>query len=250
MTQFFADASQINNDEHRVVINGDDYNHIRNVLRMKPGEEFSVRCQGVPKEYRCGILEFTDDEVICEIRFVKDDDTELPVRVTIYQALPKADKMETVIQKCIELGAARIIPVRTSRCVVKLDEKKAKSKCERWQQIAESAAKQSQRGIIPLVGPVMDLDEALKDAEGLDVRLMPYELAGDMSSTRRIMSEISGGARVGVFIGPEGGFDETEVTRASEKGFVPITLGRRILRTETAAMTVMGWLVYLFDDKK
>ncbi|MCR4791597.1 MAG: 16S rRNA (uracil(1498)-N(3))-methyltransferase [Lachnospiraceae bacterium] len=249
MTQFFADASQINTDEHRLVITGDDYNHIRNVLRMKPGEEFSVRCQGVPREYRCGILEFTDSEVICEIRFIKEDDTELPVKVTIYQALPKADKMETVIQKCVELGAVRIIPVRTSRCVVKLDDKKADAKCVRWQQIAEAAAKQSQRGIIPVVGPVMDLDEALEDASKLDVRLMPYELAGDMAATRKIISETPPGASTGVFIGPEGGFDESEVTRASEKGFAPITLGRRILRTETAAMTVMSWLVYLFDDK-
>ena len=249
MTQFFADASQINTDEHRLVITGDDHNHIKNVLRMKPGEEFSVRCQGVPREYRCGILEFTDSEVICEIRFIKEDDTELPVKVTIYQALPKADKMETVIQKCVELGAVRIVPVRTSRCVVKLDDKKADAKCVRWQQIAEAAAKQSQRGIIPVVGPVMDLDEALEDASKLDVRLMPYELAGDMAATRKIISEIAPGASTGVFIGPEGGFDESEVTRASEKGFAPITLGRRILRTETAAMTVMGWLVYLFDDK-
>ena len=91
-------------DERRVVITGDDYNHIRNVLRMRPGEEFSVRCQGVPKEYRCGIVEFTDDEVICEIRFVKEDDTELPVKVTVYQALPKADKMELIIQNVIEEG--------------------------------------------------------------------------------------------------------------------------------------------------
>lgn len=249
MTQFFADASQINTDEHRLVITGDDYNHIKNVLRMRPGEEFSVRCQGVPREYRCGILEFTDTDVICEIRFIKEDDTELPVKVTIYQALPKADKMETVIQKCVELGAVRIIPVRTSRCVVKLDDKKAKAKCERWQQIAEAAAKQSQRGIIPVVGPVMNLDEALEDASKLDVRLMPYELAGDMAATRKIISEIASDAGVGIFIGPEGGFDENEVTRASERGFAPITLGRRILRTETAAMTVMGWLVYLFDDK-
>ena len=249
MTQFFADASQINTDEHRLVITGDDYNHIKNVLRMRPGEEFSVRCQGVPREYRCGILEFTDTDVICEIRFIKEDDTELPVKVTVYQALPKADKMETVIQKCVELGAVRIIPVRTSRCVVKLDDKKAKAKCERWQQIAEAAAKQSQRGIIPVVGPVMNLDEALEDASKLDVRLMPYELAGDMAATRKIISDIAPDAGVGIFIGPEGGFDENEVTRASERGFAPITLGRRILRTETAAMTVMGWLVYLFDDK-
>ena len=249
MTQFFTDASQVNTEEHRIVISGDDYNHIKNVLRMKTGEEFSVRVEGQPREYRCAVSEYTESEVICEIRFIKEDDTELPVKVTIYQALPKGDKLETVIQKCIELGAVRIIPVRTSRCVVKLDDKKAESKCARWQQIAEAAAKQSQRGIIPSVGPVMDFDEAMKDAGLLDMRLMPYELAENMAGTRDIFSGITSGASIGVFIGPEGGFDEKEVAKASESGFVPITLGRRILRTETAAMTVMSWLVFLFDDK-
>ena len=186
MTQFFAEASKVNTDEHRIVIDGDDYNHIRNVLRMKIGEEFSVRVQGQPREYRCSVKEYTESEVICEIRFIKEDDTELPVKVTIYQALPKGDKLETVIHKCIELGAVRIVPVRTSRCVVKLDDKKAESKCARWQQIAEAAAKQSQRGIIPAVGPVMDFEEAMQDAGLLDVRLMPYELAGNMALTRDI----------------------------------------------------------------
>ena len=249
MTQFFADESQVNIDERKVLITGDDFNHIKNVLRMKPGEEFSVRTQGSGREIRCAVSEFTDDTVICEIRFIKEDNTELPVSVTVYQALPKADKMETVITKCTELGAVRFVPVRTSRCVVKLDDKKASSKCTRWQQIAESAAKQSQRGIIPEVAPVMDLDEALADSEKCNIRLIPYELAGDMEGTRKIFAGIKPQDKVAVFIGPEGGFDEREVAQAKDKGFVPITLGRRILRTETAAMTVMGWFTYLFDDK-
>ena len=248
MTQVFADQSQINMDTHRVIISGPDHNHIKNDLRMKPGEEISVRCDGVPKEYRCGILEYTDSEVICEIRFVKEDDTELPVKVTIYQALCKGDKMETVIQKCVELGAVRFVPVATSRCVVKLDDKKSQSKTSRWQQIAESAAEQSKRGIIPSVGPVMNFDAAIADAKSLDHIFIPYELAEDMAKTRELFSGIKPGSSVGIFIGPEGGFDEKEVERAQEAGVLPVTLGRRILRTETAAMCIMSWFVYMFES--
>lgn len=248
MTQVFADQSQINMDTHRVIISGPDHNHIKNVLRMKPGEEISVRCDGVPKEYRCGILEYTDSEVICEIRFVKEDDTELPVRVTVYQALCKGDKMETVIQKCVELGAVRFVPVATSRCVVKLDDKKAQGKVARWQQIAESAAEQSKRGIIPNVGPVMNFDAAIADAKALDYIFIPYELAEDMAKTRELFSGIKPGSSVGIFIGPEGGFDEKEVEKARSEGVLPVTLGRRILRTETAAMCIMSWFVYMFES--
>lgn len=248
MTQVFADQSQINMDTHRVIISGPDHNHIKNVLRMKPGEEISVRCDGVPKEYRCGILEYTDSEVICEIRFVKEDDTELPVRVTVYQALCKGDKMETVIQKCVELGAVRFVPVATSRCVVKLDDKKAQGKVARWQQIAESAAEQSKRGIIPNVGPVMNFDAAIADAKALDCIFIPYELAEDMAKTRELFSGIKPGSSVGIFIGPEGGFDEKEVAKAQSSGVLPVTLGRRILRTETAAMCIMSWFVYMFES--
>lgn len=249
MTSVFAELSQINTADNTVVITGDDHNHIKNVLRMKTGDELSVRCESEKKEYRCGIKEYRDGETVCEIRFIKEDDTELPVKVTVYQALPKSDKMETVIQKCTELGAVRIVPVRTSRCVVKLDDKKAAAKCARWQLIAKGASEQSQRGVIPIVGPVMDLEDALIDAGKLDVKLMPYELAGDMEKTREIIGSIKTDSSVGIFIGPEGGFDKREVEEASDTGFISITLGRRILRIETAAMTVLGWMVYLFDDK-
>ncbi len=247
MTQFFADNSQIDRQANRVIITGDDYNHMKNVLRIRPGEEFSVRCPGEPAEYRCSVIEYTSSDAVCEIRFIKEDDTELPVSVTIYQGLPKADKFETVIQKCVELGACRVVPVRTARSIVKLDDKKAESKCARWNQIAEGAAKQSQRGIIPSVGPVMDFDEALEDSKDFEMKLIPYELAGDMASTRELMGRIKPGDRIGIFIGPEGGFESSEVDKASQAGFIPITLGRRILRTETAAMTVMSWLVYLME---
>ncbi len=242
MYQFFVEPSQIQGK--RVVITGNDVNHIRNVLRMKAGEEISVSNGVDGKEYRCGIEEFKEDEIICTLRFVKEDGVELPAKIYLFQALPKADKMELIIQKAVELGAYEVIPVKANRCVVKLDEKKAAQKNERWQKIAEAAAKQSKRGVIPNVHNVMDIKEAIVYASGMDVRLIPYELAGDMERTKQLIESVQAGQSVAVFIGPEGGFEEEEIQAAVDAGIEPVTLGRRILRTETAGLTVLSWLMY------
>ena len=246
MYQFFVEPSQIQGK--RIVIEGGDVNHIKNVLRMKPGEEIAV-VNGIDgREYRCGIQEFTEDEVICELRFIKEDGLELPARVTLFQGLPKADKMELIIQKMVELGVYRIVPVSTKRAVVKLDDKKAKSKVARWQGIAEAAAKQSKRRIVPEVADVCTFSQALQMAKQMEVRLIPYELAEGMAKTRELIEAVKPGQEVAVFIGPEGGFDEGEVAAAMEAGCEPITLGKRILRTETAGLTVMAWLMYQLEE--
>ena len=148
MYQFFVDEGQIQVAEKRVIIRGTDVNHIRNVLRMKPGEEISVSNGRDGKEYRCGIMKFDEECVVCELRFIKEDNVELSSRVYLFQALPKGDKMETVIQKAVELGVYRIIPVAARRCVVKLDERKAAAKIIRWQGIAEAAAKQDRKSVV------------------------------------------------------------------------------------------------------
>ena len=162
MYQFFVDPGQIQGT--RITITGKDVNHIKNVLRMKKGEEISVSNGLDGKEYRCGIEELLEDEVICTLRFVKEEGLELPSRVFLFQGLPKADKMELIIQKAVELGVYQVIPVSCKRAVVKLDEKKEKSKLTRWQGIAEAAAKQSKRGIIPEVKNVMTMKEAISDS--------------------------------------------------------------------------------------
>lgn len=248
MYQFFVEPGQINENDNRVIITGTDVNHIKNVLRMKVGEELAVSNGLDGKEYRCGILSLGDDCVECELRFVKEDGVELPVKVTLFQGLPKADKMEFIIQKAVELGVTEIVPVATRRCVVKLDEKKAALKIARWQNIAEAAAKQSKRGIIPQVCPVQNFQLALQSAGAMDVKLIPYELASGMEHTRELLSEIKPGQSVAVFIGPEGGFEESEIALAKEAGAEAITLGKRILRTETAGMTVLAWLGYLLEQ--
>ena len=230
MYQFFVEPSQIQGN--RIVITGSDVNHIKNVLRMKPGEEIAVSNGTDGKEYRCGIEELLEEEIICTLRFIKEDGLELPARVTFFQGLPKADKMEFIVQKLVELGAYRIVPVALKRSVVHLDEKKAKARQARWQSIAEAAAKQSKRRIVPEVGAVCTLKEALEQTKQMDLKLIPA----------------APGQEIGVFIGPEGGFEEAEVELAMQSGFMPVTLGKRILRTETAGLTVMAWLMYQLED--
>ena len=247
MQRFFVEPHQIDEAAHQIHIIGTDVNHISNVLRMKQGEEVWIS-DGGQKEYRCAIEAFSADEVLLHIIYAQEPDYELPSRIYLFQGLPKADKMELIIQKAVELGAYAIVPVETKRCVVKLDEKKAAKKTARWQQIAESAAKQSKRMLIPKIHEVMSFQDALKLAEELDIRLIPYELAKGMKETKKILNQIRPGQSVGIFIGPEGGFEENEVSQALEKGAQAITLGRRILRTETAGLAILSVLMFQLEN--
>ena len=217
MQRFFVEPHQIDEEAHQIHITGTDVNHIANVLRMKQGEELWIS-DGGKCEYRCTIEAFEPDEVLLHIIYSQEPDYELPSRIYLFQGLPKADKMELIIQKAVELGAYEVIPVETRRCVVKLDGKKAAKKVDRWQQIAESAAKQSKRMLIPHVHEVISFKEALKYAESMDIRLIPYELAKGMQETKEILAAIEPGQSIGIFIGPEGGFEEKEVEAAIEGG--------------------------------
>lgn len=246
MYRFFVEPSQIR--DKRIVITGSDVNHIRNVLRMKIGEEIAVSNGIDNREYRCGIEAYTEDEVICTLRFIKEDGVELPSRIYLFQGLPKADKMELIVQKAVELGVYEVIPVAAARCVVRLDDRKAGARVSRWQGIAEAAAKQSRRAVIPCVHGVMGMREAVDYARQMDVRLIPYELAEDMEHTKELIRSIRAGQSVAVMIGPEGGFAEDEIRLAVQAGIEPVTLGRRILRTETAGMTVLSWLMYHLES--
>jgi 16S rRNA (uracil1498-N3)-methyltransferase len=156
--------------------------------------------------------------------------------------------MELIIQKAVELGVYEIIPVETKRCVVKLDDKKAKQKVQRWQAIAEAAAKQSKRGIVPQVSDVVSFAQAIKRASEMDLKLIPYELAEGMDKSRELLAQAAPGQDIAIFIGPEGGFEEREIEAALELGIQPITLGKRILRTETAGLAILSWLVYRLEQ--
>ena len=251
MYRFFVDRDQIDTVEKKVYITGDDRNHMKNVLRMREGEEVSVTVPSDGNEYRCAVSSYTDDAAILDLLFIKECDVELPCDVPVYQALPKADKMETVITKSVELGAKRIVPVATTRAVVKLDGAREDKKIARWNAISEAAAKQSKRAIIPEVSKVHTVAEALKDCEDFDVKLIPYEMLDpdSMDETRRAVAAIKPGDKVAVFIGPEGGFTKEEISMAQAADFTPITLGHRILRTETAGMVVLSWIMYNAEGK-
>lgn len=247
MYQFFVSPGQIQG--HVITITGGDVNHIKNVLRMKPGEEIAVSNGVDNREYRCAIEELGEDAVHCRLLFVKEDGLELPAKVYLFQGLPKADKMELIIQKAVELGVYEVIPVATRRAVVKLEPKKAASKIARWNAIAEAAAKQSKRRIIPQVTDCMSFKQAVEYAAAMDVKLIPYELSQGMTETRRLIEGVKAGQSVAVFIGPEGGFGEEEIALAKEAGIIPVTLGKRILRTETAGFTVLAWLMYQLEGR-
>ena len=244
MYRFFVNPDNIQGK--KVIIDGSDVNHIKNVLRMQPGEEINVSNGVDGKEYRCAIEEI-GEEIICSLRFIKEDGVELSSKIYLFQGLPKSDKMELIIQKAVELGVYEVIPVAMSRSVVKLDEKRAAGKVARWQEIARAAAKQSKRAIVPNVHDILSYKQAIEYASQLDVRMIPYEMAEGMSHTKDIIGRIQPGQSIGFIIGPEGGIDDKELEAAKEAGFEEITLGKRILRTETAGMTVLSILMYTME---
>ncbi len=236
MFNFFAkDESRSGN---RFLLDGADHNHIKNVLRMRPDDTFLVSHNGV--SHLCRLVEFTDQQTVAEIIEENYQNTELPVAITLFQGLPKSDKMEWIIQKTVELGVAEIVPVEMTNCVVKLEDKKKKAKQTRWQAIAEAAAKQSKRTVIPTVTEPMSYKAAVVMASEMDLILVPYENARGMVATKEAVEQIKSGMTIGIFIGPEGGFDPKEIDAVTDVGGQTVSLGSRILRTETAAITALS----------
>ena len=264
MYQFFVEENQYAGD--KIVILGSDVNHIKNVLRMKQGERVRVSVNPSEDAEEMGrsffgvIASISEEEVLVQIESEDTSGTELANRIYLFQGLPKGDKMELIIQKAVEFGVYEIVPVAMKNCVVKLDDKKAASKIKRWQAISESAAKQSKRTLIPAIQMPVSWKEALKRAEELDVVLVPYENERGMEATREIMQNIKPGQSIGIFVGPEGGFAPEEIAMVGEAGVVDtktqdaklvgcrISLGRRILRTETAGLATLSMLVFCLDE--
>ena len=242
MQHFYIEPEAV--AEGKVRITGSDYNHIKNVLRMKQGEELAA-VDGFGTEYLCRISGFEAETVICDVVSAEESRFELPAEIVLFQGLPKKDKMELIVQKAVELGVSRIVPVVTKRTIVKLDStEKEKKRTERMNAISLAAAKQCGRGIVPVVTAPVSFKEAVEEASAFDTAMIPYELADDIDSSRRLIKSLPGKKTIGVFIGPEGGFDRTEVELAISKGIVPITLGKRILRTETAGLCVLSLIMY------
>lgn len=245
MYRFYVEENQIIDKE--ITILGTDVNHIKNVLRMNKDDELII-CNGQGEDYHCIIDTMSNSQIIAKVKTQETTDTELKAKIYLFQGLPKKDKMELIIQKAVELGVFEIIPVVTKRTVVKLDYKKEQKKLERWNAIAISAAKQSNRGIIPRVSESMSFKKALEYAKELEGNIVPYEKAKGIKDTKEILNQMSQCKSIGVFIGPEGGFEESEIKDCLEQEIKPITLGKRILRTETAGLTALSLLMLQLED--
>lgn len=241
MHRFFTDAGCIGSDS--ITITGDDVKHISKVLRLRAGDEITV-CDSCGSDYLCVIADISQTQVEAKILSKALNKAESPLHITVYQGLPKSDKMDYIVQKCVELGAVNIVPVATARAVVKLhDEEKKRT---RWQKIATEAAKQCGRGIIPSVGKVTDFDKVIDSLEPDALNILPYENEDD----RRLRQALTGyaGNKVNIIIGPEGGFDPEEISAAEQKGIHIVTLGPRILRTETAPIAAISAIMYELGD--
>ncbi len=240
MPKYFTKPENIN-DEF-ITIEGDEAKHILNVMRMTEGDKITV-CDGNKKDYYCKIIETGKNVLKAQIIETAESETEPETEIVLFQGLPKSDKMEYIIQKCVEIGVSRIVPVITERAVVKIEKgAKEDKKIERWLKISESAAKQSGRGIIPIVERPVKLSEAIKEAALLENAVIPYENEEKTGLKEFIKSAKKGS--IGIFIGPEGGFDSSEIEMAVKSGIIPVTLGKRILRTETAGLVTAAIILY------
>lgn len=246
MPRFFVTSSQIgvkDDGTKTVLIVGDDANHIVRSLRMKEGECLTV-CDMARREYDCRITAL-GESVTLEVEAERESSSEPPYRATLYQALIKGDKFDTVVQKAVECGASRIVPVLTDRCVVRLDKRDCAKKVARWQRIADEAAKQCGRGELVKVEELMTFKEALADGAKCDLSLFCYEGEENLSLKEALTDGAPG--TVAVVIGSEGGFSASEAEAAESAGFKTVTLGRRILRTETAPTFVLSCLSFKYE---
>lgn len=247
MPRFFVSPSQIgvkDNGEKTVIITGDDALHITKSLRMREGESLTV-CDCNGKDYFCTVHK-TGETVFLNVTGEKGCDSEPPYFATVYQALVKGDKFDTVVQKSVECGASRIVPFISERCIVRADKKDAAKKIVRWQRIAEEAAKQCGRGIIPEILPLMTFKEAAESAAKADIPLFCYEDEGE-TSLKKVLAGAKKYETVSLMIGSEGGFSEKEARSATDSGMISVGLGKRILRTETASPFVLSCLSYQFE---
>ena len=245
MPKFFVTPDKIT--DNKIIIDTDDVSHITRVLRLGAGDSITV-CDSQGIDYEAKISEIEQKRVICDIVEKRASLSEPNIKVTLFQGLPKASKMEYIIQKTTELGISEIVPVKLARCVVKIDNKKDETKkIDRWQKISEAAAKQSGRGIVPAISDIMTVDEVIEKAKDFDIFFAPYECE-EQKTLKEVLLSKNDVKTVGFIIGPEGGFDISEIEKLKENGIGTVTLGKRILRTETAGEAVLAMTMYEIGD--
>ena len=246
MHQFFVTPAQV--EEDKIYIHGSDVNHIKNVLRMQEGEEIRIS-DGNNCKYLCAIQKISPEEVTAVILEEEAADNELPSRIYLFQGLPKADKMEWIIEKGTEIGITEFTPVRMRYSVAKLEGKDALKKVERWNKIAEVAAKQSGRDKIPNINPVINFAKVYEILQKCDIVLVAYEKELKNTLKHELEQLKKPNINIGVIVGPEGGIAEEEIEQLKKEGARIITLGPRILRTETAPIVIASNIVYALDTK-
>lgn len=248
MPKFFINQEQM--QENKIVIKGQDVNHIKKVLRAKIGEELEICNTTTNKNYLCNITKMENEEIECIIKQELETQAESKIQVTIFQGIPKADKMEYIIQKSVEIGGYDITPVEMKRCVVKLDEKDKIKKVTRWQKISEVAAKQCGRDIIPKVNNIINVKKLCELIQNYDIVLLAYENEKENTLKQQLkkLEQKDETIKIGIVIGPEGGIEEQEVNNLKENGAQVITLGKRILRTETVALNVLSIIMYELEN--
>ena len=241
MYKFFVEDNQI--EKNKIKIIGNDWKHISNVLRMKAGEEILVTNKKTSETYKCSINNINKDEVECIIIEDKIESTELSVKVDLYQGIPKSDKMETIIQKAVELGVNTIFPVNMKNCIAKIKDENKKQ--ERWQKISEAAAKQAKRNIIPIIEKSVNIDFICNNIKNYDLVIIAYE--NEENITMKEILKENKVKKIAIVVGPEGGLTEKEVDKLINSGAKVATLGKRILRTETAPIAMLSMIMYEYD---
>lgn len=244
MPKYFVDKENINKNYVNII--NEDYNHIVNVFRKKIGDHILVNDMS-GYDYECEIIDIKENIVEAKILNKKNNDSESKTKIKIYQSLPKGSKMESIIQKTVELGIDEIIPVYSKNCVVKLEDKKAVKKVERWNKIALAAAKQCGRGKIPVVRDIISFKEAIDEAKNDDLRFVLYENEKDLT-IRNIFDISISCENISFFVGPEGGYTENEIIEAKKNNIQSISLGNRILRTETVGIVVLSIIMYNMEE--
>ena len=248
MHRFFVDTHQINSIQNRIIIENEDVKHISRVLRLKEKDKVEI-CDGENTEYICEIQSIDKNSVLLSIIDKKQSIKEPSIKTVLYQGVPKGDKMSFIIQKTVELGITEIIPVEMKRTVVQFGDRDKQNKIDRWKKIALEAAKQSKRGIIPAVHSPLNFGQALEHSKKNQLNIMPYENE-NKKGFRAVMESLNKDNidNIGIWIGPEGGLDEEEVAKAINNKIHLITLGPRILRTETAGFTTLSLIMYELGD--
>ena len=245
MPKFFVPKENIR--DNKILIDGEDVTHIKKVLRLGIGDELNM-CDGAGMDYTVKISEIDNKTIQCDILTKQKSDTESNIEVTLFQGIPKGSKMDYIIQKTTELGIVKIVPCIMFRCIVKIEsEKEMIKKQQRWQKIAEEAAKQSGRGIIPQVAMPCKFSEALDLMKQSDIYFAPYECEQE-NTLKKALTSVRDPFRVSFMIGPEGGFALEEIEKLKENGIPTVTLGKRILRTETAGEAVTAMIMYSIGD--